>query len=109
LIEQEVVETRTEMHRIRMAARAGGSTHGIAGLSSHLQRLLDQRRELRPPDAPTADDEERKYKNAAAAALAMIRADVERYETAAAAAGVCVHCHLPLDRQPMTTTKDPTT
>ena len=76
LIERELVETRAELHRVRVLGKAGRSTHGIAVLGRRFDDLVRRRAQLRPPPKPSADEEELRWSAQAAAVLQMIEAGV---------------------------------
>jgi hypothetical protein len=102
IVQQEIEATRKEMHRIRLGARTGLSTHGLGALGKRLDELIDRRRALKPPPKRTEDDEEREWRATAEATVTMILGDVVKRETDATNAGVCIHCQRPLKTEPTT-------
>jgi hypothetical protein len=79
-VDQEIAETRAEIHRLRQNARLGGSVHGMAALQDQLRRLREERRMLQPPPPPSLDEEERQWRAQAQAVLAKIERGIKAAE-----------------------------
>lgn len=80
LVEQEIIETRQELFRMRQQARLGGPIQGIAALGKRFDELIARRAELRPPAPPTQDDEERRWRADADLVLRLIEQGVTAAE-----------------------------
>lgn len=77
-------------------AEAEGNLARIAGLSGQLRSWLDALAELAPPEPPAKEDEEARWKVAAASAIAKIERGVREVEGSAACrkcGAACAACN----------------